>query len=136
MGSRRRARELALQMLYQHEVTEEAPSVIREDFDDWQRAPEGVQRFANELVDGVLEHLEEIDGRLSHQTANWRLDRLAAVDRNILRIAMFELLFRQETPPAVVIDEAIEVAKRFGAEDSGRFVNGVLDGFVKGHERE
>ena len=123
-------------MLYQHEVTEEAPSVIREDFDDWQRAPEGVQRFANELVDGVLEHLEEIDGRLSHQTANWRLDRLAAVDRNILRIAMFELLFRQETPPAVVIDEAIEVAKRFGAEDSGRFVNGVLDGFVKGHERE
>ena len=119
-------------MLYQHEVTGEAPEVIRADFDDWQRAPEGVQRFADELVRGVLEHRDEIDGRLSRQTANWRLDRLAAVDRNILRIAMFELLFRRETPPAVAIDEAIEIAKRFGAEDSGRFVNGVLDGFVKG----
>jgi len=119
-------------MLYQHEVTGEAPEVIRADFDDWQRAPEGVQRFADELFDGTLEHLEEIDKRLSRQMANWKLDRLAAVDRNILRVAMFELLFRMETPAPVVIDEAIEVAKRFGAEDSGRFVNGVLDGFVKG----
>lgn len=132
MGSRRRARELALQMLYQHEVTGEAPEIIRGDFDDWRRAPEGVRRFADELFDGTLEHLEEIDGKLSHQTANWRLDRLAAVDRNILRIAMYELLFKHDTPPAVVIDEAIEVAKRFGAEDSGRFVNGILDGFIKG----
>ena len=132
MGSRRRARELALQMLYQHEVTGEAPEVIRADFDDWQRAPEAVRKFADELFDGTLEHLEEIDGKLSHQTVNWKLDRLAAVDRNILRIAMYELLFKRETPPAVVIDEAIEVAKRFGAEDSGRFVNGILDGFLKG----
>jgi len=121
-------------MLYQHEVTGESPDVIRIDFDDWQKAPENVQRFADELMGGVLDNLEEIDGKLSHQTANWRLDRLAAVDRNILRIALFELLFRRDTPPAVVIDEAIEVAKRFGAEDSGRFVNGVLDGFVKGRE--
>jgi len=132
VGSRRRARELALQMLYQYEVTGESPGVIREGFDDWRKAPDMVRHFADELLDGTLEHLEEIDAKLSHQTSHWRLDRLAAVDRNILRIAMYELLFDRETPPAVVIDEAIEVAKRFGAEDSGRFVNGVLDGFIKG----
>ncbi len=119
-------------MLYQYEVTGESPDVIREGFDDWQKSPDMVRRFADELLDGTLEHLEEIDAKLSHQTSHWRLDRLAAVDRNILRIAMYELLFDRETPPAVVIDEAIEVAKRFGAEDSGRFVNGVLDGFIKG----
>jgi N utilization substance protein B len=78
-----------------------------------------------------VDHLEEIDGELARQTANWRLERLAAVDRNILRLAMYELLFQAETPHAVVIDEAIEIAKKYGAEESARFVNGVLDGFVK-----
>jgi len=131
MGSRRRARELALQMLYQHELSGEPPEVIQSDFEEWKSAPETARRFADELLRGTLEHLGEIDGLLARQTAHWKLDRLAAVDRNILRIAMFELLYHEETPPAVVIDEAIEIAKRFGAEESSRFVNGVLDGFVK-----
>ncbi len=131
MGVRRRARELALQMLYQHELTGEPPEAIQSDFEVWKTAPEAAQHFADELLRGTLEHLEEIDGLLARQTAHWKLDRLAAVDRNILRIAMFELLYHRETPPAVVIDEAIEIAKRFGAEESSRFVNGVLDGFVK-----
>ena len=73
----------------------------------------------------------EIDAELVRQTAHWRLERLAAVDRNILRLAMYELIYESDTPHAVVIDEAIEIAKKFGAKDSGRFVNGVLDGFVK-----
>ena len=77
----------------------------------------------------------EIDDELAQQTAHWRLERLAAVDRNILRLAMFELLFHQDTPHAVVIDEAIEIAKKYGAEESARFVNGVLDGFVKRRAR-
>ena len=88
-------------------------------------------RVADGLLRGTLEHLAEIDQELERQTVHWRLDRLAAVDRNILRLAMYELLFLSDTPPAVVIDEAIEIAKKYGAEDSPRFVNGVLDGFLK-----
>ena len=131
MGVRRRARELALQMLYQHELSGEPPEAIQSDFEEWKNAPEAAREFADELLRGTLEHLDEIDALLARQTAHWKLDRLAAVDRNILRIAMFELLHHEETPPAVVIDEAIEIAKRFGAQESSRFVNGVLDGFVK-----
>jgi len=104
---------------------------MQTDFDEWTTAGDGVRAFADHLLRGTLDHLEELDAQLVRQTAHWRLERLAAVDRNILRLAMFELLYDPETPPAVVIDEAIEIAKKFGAEESGRFVNGVLDGFVK-----
>ena len=131
MGVRRRARELALQMLYRHEVTGASAEDMQEDFEEWQRAPAEVQAFAATLLAGTLQHLGDIDRELTAQTANWRLERLAAVDRNILRIAMYELLLSPDVPAAVVIDEAIEIAKRYGAEDSARFVNGVLDGFVK-----
>ncbi len=98
------------------------------DFEELGKASEGIRTFAVELASGVLDNLEELDHELSIQTANWRIERLAAVDRNILRLAAFELLHHPETPPAVVIDEAIELAKRFGAGESARFVNGVLDG--------
>jgi len=135
VGARRKARELALQMLYQHELTGDPAAVIEAGFEEWKGAAPDVRRFASELVEGTLARLGEIDRELGRQTANWRLDRLAAVDRNILRLALYELMDRPETPAAVVIDEAIEIAKRFGSEDSGRFVNGVLDGFVKRRER-
>lgn len=131
MGSRRRARELALQLLYQYELTHAEPGQMQSDFDEWNGASGGVREFADGLLRGTLDHLAEIDQELELQTAHWRLDRLAAVDRNILRLAMYELLFQSDTPPAVVIDEAIEIAKKFGAEESPRFVNGVLDGFLK-----
>ncbi len=131
MGSRRQARELALQLLYQHELTGAPLEQMQEHFESWQSASEATQTFAGDLASGTLEHAEEIDALLEEQTAHWRLDRLAAVDRNILRLALYELMFHGGTPPAVVIDEAIEIAKRFGAEESARFVNGVLDGFVK-----
>lgn len=131
MGARRRARELALQLLYQHELTGASLDEMQASFEDWKSATPGTRSFAEKLVTTTLGHLEEIDQELGHQTAHWRLERLAAVDRNILRLAMCELLFYQDTPYAVVIDEAIEIAKRFGAEDSSRFVNGVLDGFVR-----
>ena len=127
MGGRHRARELALQMLYRHELSGGDPRAMADDFDELRKAPEATRRFAVELANGVLENLEALDGELSIQTANWRLERLAAVDRNILRLAAFELL-NMDTPPAVVIDEAIELAKRFGSGESARFVNGVLDG--------
>jgi N utilization substance protein B len=128
---RRQARELALQMLYQHELTQTPPEEIQRHLEGWRNATDTVCRFADSLLQGTLAHLNEIDQELGRQTAHWRLERLAMVDRNILRLALYELLFEPETPHAVVIDEAIEIAKRFGAEESARFVNGVLDGFVK-----
>ena len=131
MGSRRRARELALQLLYQYELTGADPEKMQAEFEDWRGAADGTREFADALLRGALDHFEEIDGELERQTVHWRLNRLAAVDRNILRLAMYELLYHSETPHAVVIDEAIEIAKKFGAAESPRFVNGVLDGFVK-----
>lgn len=131
MGMRRHARELALQLLYQHEHTGADLDVMQTDFDEWTNATDGVREFADFLLRGTLSNLADLDEELERQTAHWRLERLAAVDRNILRLAMFELKHEPDTPPAVVIDEAIEIAKKFGAEESGRFVNGVLDGFVK-----
>ncbi len=131
MGTRRRARQLALQLLYQYELTGAAPEKMQADFEEWQGAGERIREFADELLRGTLAHLAEIDAELAEQTAHWRLERLAMVDRNILRLALYELLYHPDTPHAVVIDEAIEIAKRFGAEESARFVNGVLDGFVK-----
>lgn len=131
MGTRRKARELTLQLLYQRELTRANPEEMQANFEEWKGSSESVRRFANQLLDGVLLNLEEIDRELTAQTSHWRLDRLAAVDRNILRLAFYELLFQHDTPPAVVIDEAIEIAKRFGSGESARFVNGVLDGFLK-----
>ncbi len=131
MGTRRRSRELALQLLYQNELTDAPPEAMQEGFDEWQSAAEGVREFADRLLRGTLSRLAEIDAELGRQTTHWRLERLAAVDRNILRLAMYELMFEEGTPHAVVIDEAIEIAKKYGAKDSGRFVNGVLDGFVR-----
>ncbi len=131
MGTRRHARELALQLLYQHELTQAPLEEMKVHFEGWRGASESEKTFANELVVGTLDHREEIDKQLDQQTAHWRFDRLAAVDRNILRLALFELMHNRDTPAAVVIDEAIEVAKKFGAEESPKFVNGVLDGFVK-----
>ncbi len=131
MGTRRRARELALQLLYQYELTDASPEEMQAGFEEWRSAGDGVRQFADALLRGTLERLDAIDEELGRQTTHWRLERLAAVDRNILRLAMFELIYETDTPHAVVIDEAIEIAKKFGAKDSGRFVNGVLDGFVK-----
>jgi N utilization substance protein B len=82
------------------------------------------------LVRGVISHLPEIDAQVAQQAEHWRLERMAAVDRNILRLALYELMFTPDTPPAVVIDEAVELAKRYGSEHSGPFVNGLLDGFL------
>ncbi len=135
MGVRRRARELALQLLYQHELTDASPEAMQRDFDDFKGASGATRKFAAELLQGTLGKLEEIDTELGRQTANWRLDRLAAVDRNILRLALYELLNEVDTPPAVIMNEAIEIAKRYGAAESPRFINGVLDGFVKRRKR-
>jgi N utilization substance protein B len=130
MGVRRRGRELALQMLYQHELAGVDVDTMLVSFDELLQAPETIREFAVSLARGVISRLAELDAHLVDQADNWRLERMAAVDRNLLRLALYELLFAAETPPAVVIDEAVEIAKRFGSERSSQFVNGVLDGFL------
>ncbi len=130
MGVRRRGRELALQMLYQHELADTDVERIFPGFADLESAPAAARAFAVELVRGVIARKAEIDVHLGGQADHWRLDRMAAVDRNILRLALYELLFEPDTPAAVVIDEAVEIAKRYGSERSSQFVNGVLDGFI------
>ncbi len=88
---------------------------------------------AKELVQGTLDNQERIDDLIRSQADNWRLERMPAVDRNILRLAIYEMMFEEDTPKLVVLDEAIELAKKFGSEQSGRFVNGLLDGLLKQH---
>ncbi len=130
MGVRRRGRELALQMLYQREIAGTDVEDMFVSFEELQQAPPATRDFAVGLVRGVISKLSELDSHLVDQADHWRLERMAAVDRNILRLALYELMFEGDTPPAVVIDEAVEIAKRFGSERSSQFVNGVLDGYL------
>ncbi len=87
--------------------------------------------FGKSLVRGVIQHRDVIDATISKHAHNWAIDRLSVVDRNVLRIAVYELLYLDDIPPAVIINEAIEIAKQFGDDESGGFVNGILDGFSK-----
>ena len=91
--------------------------------------------FAEQLVHGVLDHLQELDELLQRVADHWSVERMAVVDRNVLRCALFELLYLEEIPAKVTINEAIEIAKRFGSEESGAFINGILDRLIKSEER-
>src|SRR5919106_523443 len=162
-GKRRTAREMAVQMLYQSDLggsplphifntfdmaeylareaaAEKAektePLTPAEQRDEHVRRRKRVEEafhYAQELVRGAVEHQDKIDELIRSQADNWRLERMPAVDRNILRLAIYEMLFEKDTPKLVVLDEAIELAKKFGSEQSGRFVNGLLDGLLKQH---
>lgn len=127
MGARREGRELALQALYALDLnpleTRESLRLLRENV----RVAAAVRAFAEELVTGVMEHREELDARIGGQSTNWSIARMTRVDLNILRIAVYELLFRNDIPKNVTMDEAIEVAKKFGSEESPAFINGLLD---------
>ena len=128
MIRRSRAREVALQLLFQRDLN---PGVPRETVERFarERLREDAELvpFAIALLDGAVAHLAEIDAKLSAAAENWRLARMTVVDRNVLRLGAYELLFAAETPAAVVLDEAIELARRYGSQDSSAFVNGVLD---------
>jgi len=131
MGSRRSAREFALQMLYQAEASGMPISEVERYFWDDTDATVEVREFAARLARGTLDHRDTIDPILVECLEHWRLERLAIVDRNILRLAVYEFLHEPDTPPIVVIDEAIEVARKFGGEDSWQFTNGILDAVRK-----
>jgi len=127
-GRRRKARELALQFLYQLEQNGATdPGPFEADF--WARHPvdDEARAFADSLVQGAKRQQGEIDKRIAECAEHWDLDRMAVVDRNILRLAIYELLFEPGVPGKVTINEAIEIAKKFGTAESSRFINGVLD---------
>jgi transcription antitermination protein NusB len=132
MGPRRKAREYALQMLFQWDITHDSIDQVAATF--FQNQPEesdDVVDFARQLVMNTVEHVEEIDDFIRRHAEHWRLDRMATVDRNILRLAVQEFLYDKETPKTVVINEAIEIARRFSAQESPLFINGVLDSIKK-----
>ena len=142
-GIRRQGREFALKIIYSLQDQEEPVEAILADF--WQNfrfqndilgepievaegpLPVEVRRFAEELILGVAENLEKIDQVIEEHSTNWALDRMARVDLSLLRMAAYELLFCPETPTSVVINEAIEIGKRFGTKETPAFVNGILD---------
>jgi len=128
MGSRRKGREIALKILYQKEARRDELASTWASF--WAENPTDLETrsFAERLTQGVESHCGEIDALIAAAAHHWRLDRMYAIDRNLLRIAVFELAYEVDTPPKVVINEAIEVAKRYGTQKSPHFVNGVLDG--------
>ena len=125
--SRSRCRELALQFLYQVEFAGERREEEVASF--WQHFHKGSKTpaYLLQLVAGVTAHLQELDALITRYSEHWRLERMAAVDRNLLRLAAYELLYQPQVPSKVVINEAVELAKRFGTEASGAFVNGILD---------
>lgn len=152
MGTRREARERAVQCLFQFDLNPsedleeslrrfwasqaEAALAQEKGIATWGEKSElppptaaetAVRLFAEPLIRGTLEHQAEIDERIKLHAKNWDIRRMAAIDRNILRLAIYEMLYREDIPPVVTINEAVDIAKRYSTEDSGKFVNGILD---------
>jgi N utilization substance protein B len=127
MGKRRRARELALQVLFHMEFhsgdANEAFDLVCLCFSP----PEEIRDFSRQLVLGVWEKRNELDALIGRSSINWRLERMSRVDKNILRLAAFEVLYMKDIPPKVSLDEAVELGKKYGTKDSGAFINGVMD---------
>ncbi len=133
MRKRTKSREAALQILYQIEMTQDSHEKARQVYWENNPADSEIREFADQLVVGVIQHREPIDQWIAKCADNWDITRMAAVDKNILRLASYELLYTEEIPPKVAINEAVELAKKYGDTDSSKFVNGVLDKIHKEH---
>ena len=135
MGIRRRARELALQFLYQYDALTESSGEVACPEDQlslfWERSdspvPQETKEFSSVLILGACKNLPHIDDIIGRFSEHWRLSRMSKIDRNILRLSIYELIYLSDIPPAVTINEAVELGKRFGTEESGSFINGILD---------
>ncbi len=129
---RRKAREYALQILFQLDVRKDKPSAaIFKKFWTEYESDDEVKTFTEEIVKGTYKHLEKINRQIAACAKHWSLDRMASVDRNVLRLAVYEILYRLDIPASVTINEAIEIAKKFGTDESGSFVNGILDSVAR-----
>jgi N utilization substance protein B len=141
MAARHRSRQRALQVLYEHDIRGESlPDAVRHFYgtlhsEDDDACPADADAFMEQLAHGTVARSADIDKLISERSANWRLERMSVVDRNILRMAIYEMS-EMETPPAVVIDEALELARQFSGDESVAFINGVLDAIRKGLEAE
>jgi len=131
MGRRRKARESALQILFQLEFD---ATHVKKKIDQYWKAKKpskGIKDYSTWLIKGISTHKKEIDNIIQATSDHWRISRMALVDRNILRIAVFEILYEKDIAPAIIINEAIEIAKRYSSEEAAAFVNGVLDAVKK-----
>ncbi|MBI5184248.1 MAG: transcription antitermination factor NusB [Nitrospinae bacterium] len=135
MKKRRKAREAVLQILYQKDITDDKSPQVPEEF--WMENPclPDITEFAGLLVKGTMENLQKIDSLIENSSENWVLSRMGVIDRNILRMAVYEMISGLGIPVKVVLNEAIEIAKKFGTEDSSKFINGVLDHVRKNLEK-
>ena len=131
MGTRRKSRELALQALYQGELAGQAVVLDFEEFCAHFQVNKKAIPYAKKLLDGVQGKREEINLLISRYAQNWRLERMSVIDRNILRLAVFELHYLDDVPTSVAINEAVEIAKRYSTDDSGPFINGILDALAR-----
>jgi N utilization substance protein B len=127
MGKRRKAREAAVQYHFWRDLQQGHGPEKLDDFWEFCPTKPNVREFAQPLIEGMVSHLPEIDERIRRYCENYDFHRISAVDRNVLRLAIYEMLFRDDIPPVVSINEAIELAKTFGGAESGKFVNGILD---------
>ena len=136
MRKRSKSREYALQMLYQVDIRNADCQQILKEFWQAHEPSQEVKEFANQLTEGTVKHLPDIDPLIARHADNWNLKRMAVIDRNILRLGVYELFYVREVPPKVCLNEAIELAKRFGDAESGKFINGILDSVYKAHPRQ
>jgi transcription antitermination protein NusB len=131
---RTKSREFAMQMLFQWEMSPQDPRKLETKFWKAAKAAEDTKQFANELLEGSARHVKELDALIAQHCDNWRFERLAAIDRAILRLAIHELL-TAKLSHKVIINEAVDLAKKFSGEDSGAFVNGILDAVNKARKK-
>ena len=131
MGNRRFSRELVIQFLYLTEMNEGEVRSQLESFWENNSCEKDVQSFTEDILNDIFDHKKEIDARLEKYSDNWTLSRMTVIDRNLLRMAASELMYSKTVPPKVAIDEAVEIAKKYGAEDSPNFINGILDRILK-----
>jgi len=132
MGKRRKARESTLQILFQIEFDSSSlEKIVNSYWENIAYSEEEIRSYSTWLIEGILSHKEEIDRIIQSVSEHWRVPRMAIIDRNILRIAVFELLYEEKVAPAIVINEAIEIAKKYSGEQAGTFVNGILDAIQK-----
>ena len=127
MRRRTKAREYALQLLYKSDITKNPEYEALDSFWKEEELEEEVREFSRQLFSGVIQNLEVIDNKISGFAENWDLKRMAVVDRNILRMGSYELIYMSDIPPKVSINEAVDLAKKYSGEEAGKFVNGILD---------
>jgi len=135
-AKRRKSRALTLQLLYQYEIRKEPPRELLKEFWKGQKSlDKDIRSFAESIFIGTVEQIEKIDLLISELSLHWKLSRISMVDKNILRLAIYEICFREDIPEKVTIDEAIELARQYSGDDAGSFINGILDKVLKEKER-